>query len=1398
MKTKFRSAKLAISITVLLSAFAITSAFGQLGPFVQSNFWIGIPGTVDGTNFGVSTNWSNGITNFNSPFGSTFCQFAGAVGGVVNVVSYDGIDHDNGAPPGVIGGSFNSSGVSIELTSNQTNPVNFFCPISVLQPVGMGFNGFRVDAGAGQFTIGNNTASPLALTLRPSAGTHVWENDSTNPVVLMPSMQIANGGGNQHEIDFMGTGDFAVTNNLRSFNNPPVNNIQFFNTGTTTWVAGGPNNVFHDAGLANVTINPGSTLIIKTNGLLPIVGTNTLTHNGKLLKFDATSTAQDTFNFPINGSSPFQWNGGTWTLTSGASTYTGSNLLTGGELIVSGTENGGVSGPLGVGNTISFQGGTLGFGANNFDYSPRFDTANGQAYKIDTGVQSVTFATGLGGTGNTLTKLGAGTLTLSGNSTYTGLTTVSAGRLEFQGTKSGNADIIVSDSAALGVTDNGTALAPNTLTVGSSSGATLEFNNIHNPGSAPLTPNNLVVNGPITINVNSGTLAVGLNYPLLCWSSGTTPAVNLGSVSGALGNLFTNGNCIELNIAALADFWNGTNGPNWSAANNWLNGGAPTNYANPVPVVFDDTAAGTLGVTVDVLVQPKSVVFNNNINAYTITSSGGNNIGGNASITKNGTNTVTLIGGANTYANVTTINAGTLSVSALANGGLASDIGASSKSASNLVLSGTLQFTGAATTIDRLFTASGSGGAIDASGTGALNLNNNALVGLGGPAPRVLTLTGTSTDTNTLAAGLGDLGVSTALTKSGPGRWVLLGNNTYSGVTLINNGTLQIGNGGASGSLGSGNVTINGNLDINRSGSVTMNNTITGSGSLAKDGTGTLILPNNYIYSGGTTINAGTLQVGNGGVTGSLNPNGAITNNGLLIFNTSGNYSYAGTGLIGGSGNLRITSGARIKAVGANTYTGWTQIDAGANFQPCEGNQGQLLSSVVTNFGTLEFVRQDQGVFGYSNNIVGSGSVVKDVNNGNPDDVTLVGINTYTGGTFIAGGGIILGDGVTPGAGQIAGNVTFTFSATGFDVFRYLKFNRPDSFTFSGAITWFAGGNGVTSGQVIQNGAGTLTLSGNNTYLGGTAISNGVLVVSGSIGTGPVIDMTSLIFSNASTTLTVPGAFSGPGTVVMGGSGLTTLSANNNTGFTGTMTASNGILAVVSSAGAGTVNVSGGTLAAGGYKSISTLTIGNPNVSPAAAGSLNINSGTVSMSLNKALAQSNSFVQMTVTNTQITFITNIDNSITTNFNVTTATGAITYTSGTLQLINVGPTPTVGDKFVLFSEPITGGAGIPISSPGFTVMNNLAVDGSVTIAAVTQPPPPKINNVSLLNGTNLVIQGTNNFGPGGSWDLLATNILGGPLANWPVINSGTFDANGNLILTNPIGTNAQQFFDLRVP
>ncbi len=115
---------------------------------------------------------------------------------------------------------------------------------------------------------------------------------------------------------------------------------------------------------------------------------------------------------------------GTLILT-GANTYGGATTLSGGTLVLDS------AGAIGSSGTINFNGGALRFSAaNTTDYSARFGASAGQAYNLDTAGQDVTLATALTSSDGTLTKQGAGTLTLSGGNTYGGGTTVNGGTLK--------------------------------------------------------------------------------------------------------------------------------------------------------------------------------------------------------------------------------------------------------------------------------------------------------------------------------------------------------------------------------------------------------------------------------------------------------------------------------------------------------------------------------------------------------------------------------------------------------------------------------------------------------------------------------------------------------------------------------------------------------------------------------------------------------------------------------------------------------------------------------------------------------------------------------------------------------------------------------------------------------
>ncbi len=234
------------------------------------------------------------------------------------------------------------------------------------------------------------------------------------------------------------------------------------------------------------------------------------------------------------------------------------------------------------------------------------------------------------------------------------------------------------------------------------------------------------------------------------------------------------------------------------------------------------------------------------------------------------------------------------------------------------VSANTIQFTGAANTITVSGASALSLNGVMNAGSGLATIADGSLI-IG--AGRELVFTGQGN--MAVAAAVQDNGSgASAVTMAGGGTLVLSGTNTYSGSTLVSSGTLVLANSGALqqstldategvvsfGSLTSvtlGGLAGPGTLVLantsskavalsvgSNNASATYSGALQGAGSLTKIGSGLLVLAGANSYSGATTIGAGTLQVGNGGPSGTLG-SGAVIDDSALVFDLAGTSTFA-------------------------------------------------------------------------------------------------------------------------------------------------------------------------------------------------------------------------------------------------------------------------------------------------------------------------------------------------------------------------------------------------------------------------------------------------------------------------------------------------------------------------
>ena len=827
------------------------------------------------------------------------------------------------------------------------------------------------------------------------------------------------------------------------------------------------------------------------NGGTVRLGGATLTVGGTNVSFSGTITG-------VGGLT--KDNSSAQTLLGCNNNYTGATSVIGGTLSVDCLANGGQASGIGASTSASanlvLSGGVLAYAGGSTSINRGITVGGTGAINVANAATVLGISGPIVGAG-AFRKDGAGTLVLSGNNTFTGGLTVNGGTVR---------------AGAVN------ALGTRAVTMTNAAGVTLDLANFSSTIAV------LNGGGAAGGNVTLGTATLTLN-----WGSG--PASFAGAISGSgglvkiggfsqaltgCGSSYTGTTVISggvLQVGCLVD--GGTNsaiGASSNAAGNLVLNGGTLSYigaAGSTDRLF--TLGGSAGSRLEssgtgaiAFTNTGAVAFSAPGTNQTI-ALGGTNTGNNSlaaqltdngagvtSLTKDGAGTWILNNPNSLYTGITTINGGVLGVDKLSDGGLASSIGASSAAAANLVIGNgsTLRYTGTGDTTNRLFTLSAGTTFIESSGTGAIVFTDTGFVTLAGAnQARTIALGGTNSGNNTLAGSIGNAGSGvTTLAKNDSGTWLLTGTNTYSGPTNINAGTLILGNGGVSGSIASATVNNLGILGFNRSDTLTYGGVITQTGSVQQLGAGTTILTGANTYTGGTTISAGTLQLGNGGTMGSITGN--VLDDGVLAFNRSDILTF--NGVISGTGSVRQDGAGTTILTGINSYAGGTAINAGTLQVSSDANLGAAAGPLSFNNGTLRTTANITSVRAAT--LVGAGTVLTDggtsftlsgvvsgvggLAKSGTGTLILTAANGYAGGTTISGGTLALGNGGT--SGSILGNVTNNGS---------LVFDRSDNIGFGGLVSG--------TGSVTQKGAGVVTLTGNNSYAGITAVNAGTLLING-------------------------------------------------------------------------------------------------------------------------------------------------------------------------------------------------------------------------------------------------------------------------------------------------------------
>jgi autotransporter-associated beta strand protein len=460
--------------------------------------------------------------------------------------------------------------------------------------------------------------------------------------------------------------------------------------------------------------------------------------------------------------------------------------------------------------------------------------------------------------------------------------------------------------------------------------------------------------------------------------------------------------------------------------------------------------------------------------------------------------------------------------------------------------------------------------------------------------------------------GTGAIGGAGGMTLSGGGKVILAntGNNNYSGITQIDTGTLQIGDGGANGSIGAGSVVDNTALVFNQSGNygTDPNTILSGAGTLQKQGTGTLTLNGNSpSFSGPVTISGGTVVMGGANALGTTNTTSiTIANNAALDVN--GNsvgarpVSVQGAGPDGTSGAIVSSASADqqnafryVTLAGPTTFGGTGRWDIRSSGGGSLTGGGYALSKVGTNLISLVNlgdtglgdIHVKNGILQIEGSTTPGSSGTITVESGAMLSMYAI-TTTLTKNLTLNGGTLGTSFGTAGTTNNFGGTVTLV---SGGILSPTVDTSGTSGFTVSGSI----GGTGLLTKSGT---AGTVILTGlANSWNGGTTINGGTLQIGNGGANGSLPDVVGTFITNNGTlvinstnntnllnttiTTTTP-AGAGIGNLTVNGTGLVTLGqANSYTGTTqvGASDGAIGFLRIQNSTalGTGTTSIAGGS-----------------------------------------------------------------------------------------------------------------------------------------------------------------------------------------------------------------------------